>query len=398
MAARKSPDYVKMSHKQNWNVPPPDRSVIAELIKENKVMVNKHWCEFESEIETVDPVLKQSVDSNRELKNYFRDRNIPVLTACDYSILSFNYRPVISASGKFGYIFIGQEKKNGGLVAIKVTKSGKYTNTVLLLLEFMYQEKAHYALTGKSCTAPRPIGFLRLKHSTDNVLRHTLVSEFCSVIPCVGVGMTLDRAYSWHRKKPFITTEEWRDICLSLLEAAEIFRTHGIFHLDIKSNNIMLHFLQPHHQTTYMNQLVGWSQEGHALPSGSSVRPIIIDYGFAQSGNRDASYKCTTETRPQIPPELCLYSIRGGPGHSQHSDAPVLPHPTSDLHSIAYVISTISKELNMADLSKDMEIFMRYKPHQRDLGSLQRCVRMHFNEFIRRNNQSGSYKPSKNHN
>ena len=81
----------------------------------------------------------------------------------------------------------------------------------------MYQDKAHNALRGKLCTAPRPIGFLRVKHTTGDIAPYTLVSEFCSVIPNVCVGMTLLDAHRWKKRTPFITTEEWRDICLALL-------------------------------------------------------------------------------------------------------------------------------------------------------------------------------------
>ena len=121
----------------------------------------------------------------------------------------------------------------------------------------------------------------------------------------------------------------------------------------------------------------------------SRVRLMLIDYGKAQSGNRSAGYKCTAQAAPQIAPELCLYSIsgEGGSGNTPDSDLPgVLPHPTSDLHSIACVISTISKELNMAGLSKDMDTFMGYSPQRRQVDFLKRSVEKHFKEFTRESN------------
>ena len=306
--------------------------------------------------------------------------------------------PMLIGSGTSGCILIGRERTKGDLVAIKVANNVPNEATGSIFHEFMYQEQAHSVLQGKSCSTPRPIGFLRMKNSSDKVQKYALVSEFCCVVPNVGVGMTLTNAYSWNNHNPFITTEEWRDICLALLEAVETFMTWRIFHLDIKSDNIMLHFPKPQQQA--LNQW-GSSEEQNVSPhqlnasnggtTKNRVELKIIDYGSAESGNKPCLFMSTPNETPQVPPELCYFrnGLSAAMGdkssaNNQYSNqpTPIYPHPTSDLHGVAYVISTISKHLNMVDLSKAMELFMLREPQQRELDYLKKCVERHFNEFI----------------
>ena len=137
---------------------------------------------------------------------------------------------------------------------------------------------------------------------------------------------------------------------------------------------------------------------------------MLIDFGVAQTGSRHAGFLCTPEQCPQTPPELCLHrTIQvGGMGitmgmhnyalaniqYYAHPPGPLKPHPTSDMHGVAYVISTISKHLNMVSLFKHMDVFMRYEPGKRQYDYLERCVEIHFNKLIQANNQDSSFKPS----
>ena len=409
-----SSEYVKMSTVHKWNVPPTYSNTIQEFINTSEVKINRHCYEFDDDPRTADLELKKAVETDIELKSHFQQRCLPILKSSDYDILKYEQNPVIVGSGTFSYTIIGRERKNGDLVAIKVQdRSGKENRSLVsLLFEFMYQDKAHNALRGKLCTAPKPLGFLRVKHSADDVAQYTLVSEFCSVIPNVGVGMTLHQAFVWNNRKSFITTEEWRDICLALLEAMEIFRFHSVFHLDIKTDNIMLHFSTANQQPihSYQNAVAlkkrTSKKERNVSPleqnpnykviRTSRVQPIIIDYGRAESAVRTAGGQNTQQEHPPRPVELCSFKNTQLSGLGNYIPKIVWPHPIYDLHSVAYVISTISKHLNMKILTLDIEGCMALTTHQIDVGTLTRCVELRFDEFIGQVTLSEFlYKPSK---
>ena len=402
MADMNSSYVTTMSDVCKWNVPPAYSNAIREFINTTEVKISRHQFRYHNYLhpETADLELKQVANSDDELREYFQHRNIPILNGSDYNSLSS--RPVIIGAGKFGYTEVCCNVTNGSLdlVAVKTVYNRNGYSLARLLREFMYQEKAHNALRGNACTAPKPLGFLRIIHSTDQVLSYALASEFCSVIPYVGIGMTLEQACIWNTRFPSIATEEWRDICFALIEAVKIFRSHGIFHLDIKTDNIMLHFPQPNTKVLPFKKRIfppPGQNVSEESPRTRLVQVMIIDYGFAQSGNRHSGFPCTPEEHPHLAPELCLYKSGqyGGMGvrtgmqsnavlSTQCSDATtdVLPHSTSDVHSVAFVISTIAKHLKMEGLFYCMKDFMRKKPEYREIDFVKSCVEQRFKNII----------------
>ena len=78
----------------------------------------------------------------------------------------------------------------------------------------------------------------------------------------------MDKAIREHRAGRSIpTTTEWRDVCLALIDGLQICNSGGLWHNDIKEDNIMLHRVD------------------------NNFQPILIDCGACRSLTHGYSVK-----------------------------------------------------------------------------------------------------------
>ena len=193
----------------------------------------------------------------------------------------------------------------------------------------MLLEHAHHVLNGY-CKAPKPLGFIRQRPVPNEPYEYMMVSQYCPVLPGYYSSLTLVEALALHAKKPIIRKIEWRNICLSLIHATQLLQKNDIYHNDLVSCNILLEI------------------------SDNRVEPVIIDFGAGtrgKTGNRRPMYGPLSAMQPSSTPELYR-----GPD----------PLPTSDLHSISYVILRICAFLNLPKLEDYILEYRLQKPEKRD--------------------------------
>ena len=412
--------YINMRAAHFWPVPKQYRKPLWKYVAEYVVEVSKYHHNFvlDPASEPADIKLEDLVEMDFEMSNYFQGREIPVLRGRDYAVLRFEDRAVLLGGGASGYTILIRDRDSKELLAAKFIKESSGYSLKHLLVEYMCQERAYKALRGKSCQTPRPVGFLRLESCTDDVLQYVLVSEFCSVIPGVGIGMALEEVL--FEPKYLIRTEEFKYICLALIEAVEALQIEGIAHIDIKQNNIMLQFTLPPPSSDAIpeQQSNGNGQETlqenqETLPSNSEaaepdketlngnpagsppselsqwhphserslVHPFLIDYGVSRTEYRGINFPVNPQIYPHIAPELC-------------SEYTVLPHVNTDLHGVAFVLLQIGKRLGMGELAGEMESFLKRKPDERSSEDLKTSVETHFNNRINQQNEEETHNAS----
>ena len=261
-----------------------------------------------------DSQLRQIIHDYKLVAPYFKQHSYPhILNGNDYNAISF------LGEGTHARILICEHLSTRQQYVIKVPKQHTDEKAMRRLLrEYMLQHHAYHALqnhaaSGKhsvSCSAPRPIGFIKHRTSSGDV--YMIVSEFCSVLSAAEINFTLKKALEKHE---CFTLTEWRDICLTIIEGLAILQKNDIYHLDIKSDNILLRF----------------SKDCYGPPE-----PVIIDFGNSrrkQEPDFDGTvssqkYRSRQDDFPHVPPENYILHT---------------PHPTCDLYAFSHTINKMTK-------------------------------------------------------
>ena len=202
-----------------------------------------------------------------------------------------------------------------------------------LLYEYMQQNRAAKALSNAACTTPFAIGFVRTKAPDDEFHTYMMVSELVPIISGSYATLTVKTALQKQKEKPLLGRSEWKHIIYDLVDAVDILQRNAIYHNNIKTDSILLHFIE------------------------NEAKPVLINYCFSrpkyEPDNRTPTVlkKIPKEKRPpHIADELY--------------ERPQ-PLPTSDLYSIAHVALKISQALNLPHVQKYIEAYRKEHPIKR---------------------------------
>ena len=264
--------------------------------------------------EGMETELPRAIANNPILQNYFGHHMPPLLKGSDYTALRY------LGQGSYGKVVLAQENSTSKLVVVKI--SFENNNLVSLLHEYMHQERTHRALRGSSCTAPAPLGFIRMRSNTATIgYMYLLVSEFCPVVPNAKSALTMFKAMNEHMAgRPLLSIEDWKSISLALIDATITFLRNDIYHNDIKTDNVMICFNE--------------RNEPH---------PVIIDYGLAC---RSVTYN--THSFFYRRPDIDIFNKHNGP------ELFLLPHPlnTSDLYSVAFLLEELGRDVGFKSIQQ----------------------------------------------
>ena len=296
------------------------RRSILEYVS-NTSMNQDNSLKFDEDVETTDPFLKSLINGDKELKAYFGDAVPKILNGAHYKVTSK------VARGSQGVVMLAQNTIDMKLYVIKISNK---PSAIEVLTEFMFQEHAHRVLKG-ACTTPAPKGFIRVKEG--DRFTYMMVSKYLSVIPNVKSTLSIHQALKEHENsKPILSVIEWREVCLSLIDAVNTLQSNDIYHIDLKHDNILLLFID------------------------DKVKPVIIDFGISIRKNSRKSSSLFTpglnddKDYPQIAPELFKSST---------------PLPTTDLYGISFTISQICKYIPLPSVQSMIKDYREKSPTQR---------------------------------
>ena len=282
-----------------------------------------------------DPNMDRMQEAWREI--HPREK-LPLLSSSDYTVITSGGKPVVIRFGNQGKVILAKENQTQDLVVIKISDYNK--DAVDLVVEFGMQNIAHDVLYG-CIGAPVFRGFLQVLRSSplsnERNFRYLPVCEFCPVVPQLPFSLTMQQALDEHKNgRSLITRDEWISIIHELLKAQKTFERNNICHLDLNLNNVLILFME------------------------DRVFPIIIDYGCSRMLN----------SKNKSGEPIITASVFDTKLHHPHT-APELfeldhPLPTSDLYSIAYIVSCINQDiLHCERLLWELRNYLNSKPHER---------------------------------
>ena len=302
------------------------RSSIMEYVN-NTSMMHDNSLKFQEDLETTDPLFEFFINVDKELKDYFGARVPNILNGAHYKVTS------TVGSGAQGKVVLARNMTDRKLYVIKMSNEFSNSNVVHhFLREYMFQEHAHHVLKGR-CSVPKPKGIIRMKQGDS--LNYMIVSEFCSVIPDVASALSINQALKEHlNHRSILSLTEWKDVCISLIDAVHTLQSNDIYHIDLKTDNILLQFID------------------------DKVKPVIIDFGISVRKNTHkgafgflfAPGPDTDRMYPQIDPVLF---------------ETLTPLPTTDLYGISHVINQLSWILQLPTLRHMIQRYRRQTPAER---------------------------------
>ena len=254
--------------------------------------------------------IRETINGNETLARYFESHPMPpLLNGNNYTILS------VVGAGTFGQVYLAQNNVTKQLVAMKASclEHSRYLGA--LIKEYMFQKMANNALNGFLCTTPEPKGFVCVHSNfSPSGYEYILVSEFAAIFPDAKCTLTIDRAIKEHKNgKPLLNISDWQRVCLSLIIATDVLKANDLFHNDIKTDNVLISF----------------DEYGMA-------NPVIIDFG-------NCCHKINNITQPYYTatPYVDIFKTHVAPELYLQPQ----PHETSDLYSVAQLISEIGRVL-----------------------------------------------------
>ena len=306
-----------------------------------------------------DPIFRTIIGRDDELKEFFGIRIPRIINGANYEVKAE------AGTGTFSRVIIAKHKTKHELVVVKMPKTFRVQSEDdlgAMLMEYMYQAKAYRALKGKSCRAPNPRGFIRWRSGQGEAVMYMMVSSFCSVVSQGMIHLSMDKAIREHRAgRPILTTTDWREVCLALIDGLQTFNSGGMCHNDIKNDNIMLHRVD------------------------NTFQPMLIDFGSCRSLTRRYSAKVFESQRGQNTEALFPHTA---PELFHHKN----PLPTSDLYGMAHTLATLGHSLKLSSLQTMAENYKKQSPTERKEHSfLHSQVTRCFNETETNNNQENTY-------
>ena len=263
-----------------------------------------------------DSYIEDIINTNEELNKYFEGTIPDLLSGTQYDVIGE------IGEGRNGRVILAQNINSKKLVVVKIPRRTRdnLDYVTRLLNEYVQQKRAYNALIGTSCSAPQPLGLIRMK--SDSVLQgflYLLVSEFIPVLPDTLCTMTLEQAVSEHMKGSSVIGEKgWRTLIRYLIQATDVLQQNDIAHNDLKRDNVLLQF--------------GVNRQ---------PKPVIIDYGLSTTVRSKSSYLPF-----EISPGIDIYSYHVGPELFSKSH----PLPTSDLYSVARMTQILGYHIGEPEL------------------------------------------------
>ena len=280
-------------------------------------------------------LIKDIIKREEELSQFFGAKIPRIINGASFKVIAE------AGGGSQSTVVVAQDKTTDELVVVKLPKTFAVQaddDVALILYEYMYQAKAYLALREKACMdAPRPKGLLRWKvrSSQGETIVYVLVSTFCAVLPQTVTHLSLHNALSEHMAgKPILTTEEWRNLFLSLIEGLKTFNGRGVCHNDIKEDNVLIRRVD------------------------NKFHPTLIDFGGCRSLSLKYHFPVfdsepgqdTDALYPHTAPELFKRTN---------------PHITSDLYGVAHLLTKVGGLLKLPALQKMAEEYKRLPPTRR---------------------------------
>ena len=297
---------------------PPIPQSLTDYVRDNSLAESTDVNLKENSYDGVDDQLQSVVYQNPELHHYFQGAILPILSGTQYDAIAD------IGQGCNGRVILAKHITTKEKVVVKIPLDVEENPDYMeeMLNEFMHQDRAYKVLKGAACTAPKPLGFIRMK--SDSVALgyiYLSVLEFVPVLPNALCTLTMFQATLEHEEeRPVIDKEGWRTLIQDLIDATDLLQRNDIAHNDIKEDNVMVRF-------------------------GRDSRPkaVLIDYGL--------STKLSS-----IPTTGGAY-LAATPGKDIHDshNAPELflqPNalPTSDLYSVAKLIKSIGISTKVKEL------------------------------------------------
>ena len=264
--------------------------------------------------------VESCIEEFPELTEYFRNDPIKLLSGAEYEIRRSMGKPIVLGEGTYGVTYLGIERETNRAVAIKLIKDKVRLKRVLK--EYYFQSRANKLLT-KGCKTPKVEGLMRLRassHLQKSYLPFLLVQECCTNLDGNFHSMTVEDVMDEHKRgREVLNKDQWESLCATLISGVKELNRGGIYHLDIKQNNVML-------QVNKDEELVLWLIDyGLSMAKGERVKGASIYRGACRS---------------RYPTELFAF-----------------PHvfKSSDLYMVAYMIGDIAKVIGNEGLEEEME-------------------------------------------
>ena len=278
-----------------------------------------------------DGELAYTINNNLELREHFNGKQPPLLSGTGYDVISN------IGSGCYGRVILAQHIITKDMVVVKiplqVDKDPYYLDS--MLKEFVNQEKAYYALRRQACTAPQPLGFIRMKSANaPQGFIYLSVSEYIPVLPNAHCTLTVLQACREHGEgRSLINREEWVVLIQDLIDATNTLLNNDISHNDIKEDNIMIQYR-----------------------SDGRPKLVLIDYGLTTK-------QITSNYHPmfELPSDCSIYDSHNAPELFFESS----PLPTSDLYSVAKLVEFIGHYLQLGAVKKMASEYCLVSPRLR---------------------------------
>ena len=322
--------------------------MLAEYVRNNALPMCLDIDFRASSIFGPDMLLQITITNNAELSRYFEETIPPLFCGTLFQVVAN------LGNGVYGRAVLAKYIPTNKMVVVKIPLQVEERPNYIeqMLKEFMYQERAYNALKGMACTAPEPLGFMRMRsHSVPQGFIYLSVSEFMSVQPNVQCTLTLRKALHEHQQgRSILDKNEWMTLIQDIIDATNILQRNGISHNDIKDDNIMVHY-------------------------GMDVRPkaVLIDYGISSSLT-----STSTGAYLQFPEEGSIYDKHNAPELFLQQ-----PMHTSDLYSVGRLSQLIGNYLGIAEVQTVADQFCRVPfTHRQGHQSFYQTVSKAFNGEI----------------
>ena len=276
--------------------------------------------------------ISDAISHEPKLKELFGDNMPTLLGSKQFEIkMRTPEAPFILGQGTASTVFLAEDTQTKQLFAVKLFND-KHYDIKAFLREYIYTKLSYTVLNGhvKGLDVK---GIISMNSAmSKSVFKYGMIIEYASLVPGSATTLTLNEAIALGENSHFnvISPQNWAQIILSLISAAEQMKDNGMAHLDLHGDNMMIQFTE-----------------------NNEIALTVIDFGDAQGfyGNMDVPIYLRTEDDDE----------------DGYSDPALfhqgIPLPTSDLYAVALYAFEIADFLALDRLKRSLKSFreMDYK-------------------------------------
>ena len=214
--------------------------------------------------------LHQRIRADSTVSDAYGDFLPPLIEPTQYRILTCNNRPYRVGHGGFGYVFMGQDKDNGEIVAIKAFEKHSSFDIDRILEECGFFHRGQQILTD-DYEKVHLRGFMKIRSGTEMA---DCFEPLICVVTLAGMTKNVPISCSLAQLRVFeacntgrLSREVWSDILYNIVKAVQVLNEGGIQHRDYHSGNIVIGYHNGKYKLTIIDFGASVEQTGESSAS-----------------------------------------------------------------------------------------------------------------------------------